>query len=407
MADDKDTKATIEQLDETLLEDDGSDLTDDVREAWEKLASEEPAEGDSEATATKAKVEDDKTEDEGTDKESDAAASSGDKPDQKAADDDTGKDAAPEGEDGEETEDAEPQEDDATAQAAIEPPARLSEEHKERFRSLPHDAQEFLRDRHQEMEADHTRKTQETAEARKAADGLNSAVEPYRAHIASLNTTPEQAVHVLLSWDHALRTAPADQKAARFAQLAKHYGVDLEGLADVTSDDETTVSPELAEVRQGIVRVNQRFDAAAAQENAAKAEDANVLIATFAEARDDAGNLAHPHFEAVKVAMGVNMGADPNLTMQEAYERATWADPAVRTALQAEQTKAAAAETERKRADVKAKETKARNEKAKQARKAGVGVKPGSEPTDSGDDSGSLDLREQVKQNFERLSSSA
>ena len=102
------------------------------------------------------------------------------------------------------------------------------------------------------MEADYTRKTQDIAEQRKAAETFNTAVEPFRTYIASLETTPEQAFTTLMGVEYQLRMGSPEQKAHSLAQLAQAYRVDLSLIPEPDDEDEPP-SPEMAQV-------NQRFD---------------------------------------------------------------------------------------------------------------------------------------------------
>lgn len=83
-------------------------------------------------------------------------------------------DSDDEGEDGpdEATDDAEEEGDEAeqAKEPAIEPPTGLDEKQREAFKKLPREAQQLVAEHDRALVADHTRKTQEIAERRKALD---------------------------------------------------------------------------------------------------------------------------------------------------------------------------------------------------------------------------------------------
>lgn len=56
-------------------------------------------------------------------------------------------------------------------------------------------------------------------------------------------------------------------------------------------------------------------------------------VDSFADEKDDRGNLKHPHFDAVLPHLIELYRANPERTMQEAYDMAIWAVPSIRQSL--------------------------------------------------------------------------
>ena len=391
-----------------LREDPGSDLGDDVRDAYKALAGEEPASDDAKAADAETKAPDDETTKDKPDTATAAPAdeaSAGDETED-GKDDDTGETAAaPEDDTG--GEDDESDQTKTQEPAPIEPPSRFSDEQKATFTALPREAQEFVLARHQEMEGDYTRKTQELAGHRQTADAFNAAAEPYAPYMASLGTNALDAFKVLMAAEHRLRNGSADEKKTIMAQLAKDYGVDLSAVDQAPSDDEFT-DPAFAKVQAGIDRITLRLDQGDRHDAAAQTETAQTEINAFAGAVDASGNPAHPHFETVRATMGNLMAGNETLSIQDAYDNAVWAAPELRQSLLAAQSQEAAAEAERNSAATKAKADKERAGKAKKARKAAAGVQAGAEPAGGSKPPGTEDLsiHEQVAKDFAELSSS-
>lgn len=307
------------------------------------------------------------------------------------ADDDEGDDSdAPETEDDSE-EEPEPDEDSDTPDEedgdepgeAITPPSHWSEGDKEVFNSAPADIQKWMLRRHKEMEADYTRKTTEIAPLRKA-------LEPFRGEMERLGMNEAQAMqHItgaaqqLWGYQQQLQQNPK----AVIQAIAQAYGVDLGGAAK--PDDGQYVDPEirrLSEQVTNLVTERQQERQLTAQQ---QQQEVNRTLAAFAE--------NHPHFDSLKVTMGVLMEAayrqGKQMTLEQAYEDAQWSHPEIREKILAE-----------KQAEKERKAREERKAKAKQARAAGRSLSTkqtpapdAAAPTSLADDLRS-ELRRQMKQ---------
>lgn len=405
-------------LQEIINEDEGTDLADAISDALSASTAGDPepepepaadakaaakAEADAtETTGAEADAgDDDKEPDDDTDDEIDAAGAGEEPGDADKEPAKAEEDAAPQGGDGK-TDQAGTA--DTGAEAPIDPPPRFSEAHKETFRSLPRPAQVFLTDRHQDMEADYTRKSQEVAEARKAADAMNSAVQPWSTYIASLGTTPEVAFDTLMKHDHGLRTGTDNEKRQRFAQLAQHYGIDLEALSD---EDVAPQDPAIAHLNQQVAQVRAAQAAQSQQADTEADQQLEARIQSFATDTDAEGKLTHPDFEDVRLQMSGLMVATPELGMEDAYRDAVWSSPKLREAKLAEDRRQVETEAATKAAEEKAKEKTARAEKAKQARKASVAVGGGSEQPGPAAEPSAASLGDELERVYREAASSA
>jgi predicted transcriptional regulator len=142
---------------------------------------------------------------------------------------------------------------------------------------------------------------------------------------------------------------------AAIAEIAKAYGVNLQGTSD--EQNANPESPRIAELEARLARQEAHLTAQLRQQQQAEANELAREIADFAKDK--------PHFESVRKVMAGLMNSGAAETMQEAYDRAIYADPTIRQSLQVEaQTKA---EEQRKAEEAK------RLSAAKKA--AGVNVK--------------------------------
>ena len=64
------------------------------------------------------------------------------------------------------------------------------------------------------------------------------------------------------------------------------------------------------------------------------------MIDQFAQAKDEQGNLKHPHFASVRDTMGVLINSGKAQGLDQAYEMAIYSDPKLRAEMIQEQVKA-------------------------------------------------------------------
>jgi len=162
---------------------------------------------------------------------------------------------------------------------------------------------------------------------------------------------PHDGIARMMAVNEMLEANP--QAAIR--EIAKAYGVNLQGTTD--EQNATPENQRIAELEARLARQESHLTAQMRQkqeaENAALARE----IADFAKDK--------PHFESVRKMMAGLMSSGASETMQDAYDRAIYADPTIRQSLQVDAQKAA--EDKRKAEEAE------RVSKAKRA--AGLNVK--------------------------------
>ena len=254
----------------------------------------------------------------------------------------------------------------APTQPAVEAPTHWASADREMFAKQTPEAQTWLLERHRSMEAAFTRNSQGIAPYREVA-------QKWDGYLTQLGVPAATAIDKLLSTEHTLRTGNNGQKLAMLRQLVTDYGI-----SGPTEGGEAAQAPAQDPRYDQLNTQFQQMQASLQQQQHA-AQEAQVARATreveaFRDAKDDAGNLAHPYFADVEADMtrmaqaDLAAGVQPDL--RTLYERATWANPTVRGKLQAAQQEAAAAEA---------------RAKAEKARKAGgsisgAGAAPAEQP---------------------------
>jgi len=249
---------------------------------------------------------------------------------------------------------------------------------------IPAEVQAVIARREEEAHRGITTMGQEASFGRK----INEIVTPYLPIIRAEGGTPEGAVRDLLQTAYVLRTANTEQKTALFRQIATQYGVDLTAVAQPAAE----VNPELQALRQELAQVKGYLASGEQQQHQQVQAQAQQVIEAFA------ADPKNEFYEQVKPLMGQLLVSGQASTMQDAYERACWAVPDVRSTILSRQQ----AESEAKRAA----EAKA---KADAKRRAGGSISgsPGSPVTTGTTANPNLSLRDELKQAFRSATTSS
>lgn len=230
---------------------------------------------------------------------------------------------------------------------------------KARFAAWPRDVQEAVIERAKAMHADYTRKSQETADARKAAEPFLQAVGVHQDYLDQLSRQggipPAQIIMGLLNAERTLRTGTPQQKLHAAATVLRDYGIDLSAFAG---------QPQGQPPPQGFQPQAQpadpRIDEMYRYHQEQIIGSLHSQIGGFKDAKDESGQLRYPYFDHVKTLMGHKMRFEGVPTMEEAYElsvapiKAALAAARPAAPQQTEQEKAAALAKARKAAPVRA-----------------------------------------------------
>jgi hypothetical protein len=256
------------------------------------------------------------------------------------------------------------------AKPAIDAPISWTAEQKAKWASLPPDTQAYIAQRDKESHEAISRAGQQI----KAFEPIRNVIEQFAPTFQKNGLQPHEGIARMMAVNEMLETNPR----AAIAEIAKAYGVNLQG---ETSQDADPGSARVAELEAKLAKVESHLTAQQRQQMQAENNALAREIADFAKDK--------PHFESVRKVMAGLMSSGAAETMQEAYDRAVYADPTIRQSILADQQKA----NEEKRKTDEAERVKA----AKKA--AGVNVKssPGqSNQTRTLDD----DLREIARKHY-------
>lgn len=209
----------------------------------------------------------------------------------------------------------------------VDAPTSLTGAIKAKWKDLPED----VRSEWSKREADiHKMMTSHDGDLRLGRE-MKDVVMPYMPLIQAEGGTPASAVKDLLNTAYVLRTGTPQQKSHLLQQVARQYGVDL------GQEEQTSVDPTIQQLQQEIAQLRQSANPQAIrQQLQAQVEEERIV----SEVKAFAADSSKKHYEQVKAEMAALLGNGAATNMQDAYDRACWANPAIRSTLLAEQTSA-------------------------------------------------------------------
>lgn len=233
----------------------------------------------------------------------------------------------------------------------LDPPARWSATHKEKFASLPREAQEILLEREADVTKHLTQRTQELAERSRSYQQIEEVIAPRRQQFAVDGMSDAQAIGQLF----ALSDYAARDPAGFVRWFAQQRGVSLES----TTNEPDNTDPALKAVRDEVAALRAQRESEERARLQAEQSEIYRRVTEFQNAVSDTGEPEHPHFDAVRSDMAALIRANPGLSLEDAYERAVYANPETRKAVLSAQKAAEDAE--------RAKAAKAKAEAARKA----------------------------------------
>lgn len=178
-------------------------------------------------------------------------------------------------------------------------------------------------------ESDIHRKLTSNEEDFNLGKSMKEIITPYMPIITAEGGTPAKAVQSLLNTAYQLRTAPPAQKAALIKQIATQYGVDWTQV----NQQQAPVDPVMQQITSRLDGIESKFT----QQNTLQEQQEQARITS--EIQAFAANPANTYFEQVRSHMAALMGSNQAKDLQEAYDKAIWANSEIRPILLATQQK--------------------------------------------------------------------
>ncbi len=284
---------------------------------------------------------------------------------------------------------------------ALEPPTSWAAKDKELFAKQTPEAKAFLLERHRSMEADYTRKTQDLASLRKDYEAVDVIFAPQRDRMKAANVTASQLIQGWYTMEAVLQSGDFQRQAQLIAGAAKSYKIDptrlalsvmtLGGVEDpVTALAEALKTAPVAaqpirlppEIEAKLAKVDnlERFITQEQQQRAdAEVARINTDLDKFKAAVDGKGQLLHPHYDELLDTMSQLVDravADkkPVPSIEQLYQEAIFANPAVRQKWLDSNSAAERSKTEAAQQSAREKAVAEARAKSEKARKAGSSV---------------------------------
>jgi hypothetical protein len=232
-------------------------------------------------------------------------------------------------------------------------PASLKREFGDKWKTLPKEVQQFWAEREQVIHQGFTK----ADEDRTYGKSMKDVITPYEAIIRAEGGTPTEAVRSLLNTAYVLRVGSPEQKVELFSHLMQQYAVAPQDLFNRLQNGAARVDPQVNALQSEIQQIRALLQQQTQSHEQQEEQEVHHTLNSFAQEE------GHEHFEAVRYTMGLLLQSGQCKDMQEAYDRAVWADPSIRSTLLDQQIQAG--QTKRV-ADV--------NARVQQARKAGSSV---------------------------------
>lgn len=231
---------------------------------------------------------------------------------------------------------------------AVGAPKTWTKEALETWATVPPRAQQEILKR----EEDFLKGITQYKELATVGNGFNQVLEPYRPILAAENIDPMQLVQSFAANHYLLTRGTPQQKIELAASMLTGYGIDLAGLLNFIADgDEVeTVSPAYTALEQRFKTLEDSIKLRSTAEQTQTQQRISAEIDAFA------ADPAHLYFNDVAAEIQQLFAAGLAKDLNEAYEKAIYANPVTRAKeidrLTAERTSFAQTE-EQKRKDKK------------------------------------------------------
>ena len=204
------------------------------------------------------------------------------------------------------------------------------------FRGLDPKAQSFLMDRSKDMEAAHTKRSQEIAPLRNAA-------EKWTPYLSQMQAEPSQVFDKLMQHEYGLRTGTNEQKINILLGLAHDYQVDMRtnGNGEPPSAEEdpfeiqAKIQAAVGPIAQQVQQMNGNMQQQQGYSQQASQAAAQQNIDEFRDRKGADGKPAHPYFSEVFDEMlaraQAKQAAGQTPDIAQLYEEATWTSSSVRS----------------------------------------------------------------------------
>ena len=218
---------------------------------------------------------------------------------------------------------------------SLEPLHHWPEDVKGKFKTLPVELQQFMLDRHKETDSTFHSKSQELAKARARYSELDEVMEEHADVLATVGRTAPQLVAESIQLHQFAARNPVG-----FAQwFCERNGINLGQLQQQQTTQRAQIDPQTAAIQAKLEELDSWKSEREQREAQAEQLRQQQEIQSWAHEKSADGKALRPHVEAViglmkPIIMSLreaNPDAPDRQILQDAYERAIYADPNIRT----------------------------------------------------------------------------
>jgi len=213
------------------------------------------------------------------------------------------------------------------------PPSTWKPEAKAKWNELPPEVRKMIWDK----ESEFGKVFQQTTEDRKFAQAVHQTLEPYKAMIQGEGSDPVRAIASLFQTASALRTAPPQTKAQLVASMVQSFGIDVQmldsALAGITPQYDPVEQQVQMQVQQQLAPYQQQmqmFQQQQAYQEQVASQQAQSQVEEFIESMPYAEDVRQEMADLIEVAHRRGQ----SLTLKQAYDVATYANPTIRGLLE-------------------------------------------------------------------------
>ena len=197
---------------------------------------------------------------------------------------------------------------------------------KAKFATLDPEIQAEVVRRETDMHRQFTAQDQDRSLGKK----IRETAAPYLATIRAEGGDEGAAFQQFLNYAHIMRAGTPQQKAQALQNVAQLYNVPLGQQAQ---------QPQTHPALQALEAKQRQIDQWIEQQNQQRQNQEQAQL--FSEIADFQSSDGHEHFEQVKELMGSLLMSGQAKDLQDAYDKAIWAQPDIRSTLTAQQVAAA------------------------------------------------------------------
>lgn len=186
---------------------------------------------------------------------------------------------------------------------------------------------QVVKDEVAKREEDMFRGLESYKEKANIGDNFFKAVAPHIGHLQAAGVNPYDEVNGLLEYSKIMRFGTQQDKMGLLSSIAQEYGIDLLDLAEAT--------PALPYIDPAIKALQSEVNALKSgrqQESSQREIEIQTQVRNENQAKIDAfkADPKHEHFSALESEMAVYIKSGVCKTLDEAYEKALWANPLTR-----------------------------------------------------------------------------